>query len=87
MDNKQTDLARRIRHVTVGTGVDGRKTLTENQRNLLTILEDATVRFLRDEIRFLRNLKEVKGSKLTMMYLGECLDTHRIVDGTHTGYL
>ena len=74
MDNKQTDLARRIRHVTVGTGVDGRKTLTENQRNLLTILEDATVRFLRDEIRFLRNLKEVKGSKLTMMCLGECLD-------------
>lgn len=32
------------------------------------------MRFLRDEIRFLRNLKEVKASGLAMAYLGGILD-------------
>lgn len=56
------------------TSTTGKKVLTPDQRNLLVILEDATVRFVRDEIRFLRNLNEVKSSKLAMVYLGECLD-------------
>ena len=38
------------------TSTNGKKVLTPDQRNLLIILEDATVRFVRDEIRFLRNL-------------------------------
>lgn len=56
------------------TSTTGKKVLTPDQRNLLIILEDATVRFVRDEIRFLRNLNEVKSSNLAMLYLGECLD-------------
>jgi len=63
------------RHVTIPiTSVSGKKNLDNNQRDLLVILEDAAVRFLRDEIRFLRNLKEVQSSGLAMLNLAEILD-------------
>lgn len=39
--------------------MDGRWNLTPAQRNLLIILEDATLMFIRDEVIFLRNLPEV----------------------------
>lgn len=52
----------------------GKKQLTRNQWNLLVILEDATLRFVRDEIGFLLNLPEVKGKGLAKVAMHECLD-------------
>ena len=52
----------------------GKKQLTHDQYNILTILEDATLRFIRDEIGFLLNLQEVKGKGLARVALHECLD-------------
>lgn len=57
-------------HVAIPTtSLDGSKRLTPNQRNLLIILEDATLMSVRDEIQFLRSLPEIMhGSKLTDSY-------------------
>lgn len=59
-----------MKHVSIPTTLlDGSKQLTPNQRNLLIILEDATLMFVRDEIQFLRSLPEIMhGSKLTDSY-------------------
>lgn len=59
-----------MKHVTIPiTSMDGAKKLTPNQRNLLIILEDATLMSVRDEIQFLRSLPEIMhGSKLTDSY-------------------
>lgn len=59
-----------MKHVTIPiTSLDGSKDLTHDQRNLLIILEDATLMFVRDEIQFLRSLPEImRGSKLTDSY-------------------
>lgn len=57
------------------TSASGANTLTPDQRNLLVILEDATLRFVRDEVRFLLNLKEVRECGLAKAYMTECLDT------------
>lgn len=59
-----------MKHVAIPiTSLDGSKRLTPNQRNLLIILEDATLMSVRDEIQFLRSLKEIMhGSKLTDSY-------------------
>lgn len=59
-----------MKHVTIPTtALGGAKKLTPNQRNLLIILEDATLMSVRDEIQFLRSLPEIMhGSKLTDSY-------------------
>lgn len=59
-----------MKHVAIPTtSLDGSKRLTPNQRNLLIILEDATLMSVRDEIQFLRSLPEIMhGSKLTDSY-------------------
>lgn len=59
-----------MKHVSIPTTLlDGSKQLTPNQRNLLIILEDATLMFVRDEIQFLRSLPEIMhGAKLTDSY-------------------
>lgn len=65
------------RIVQLPTTADGRKRLTPDQRNLLIILEDATLMFVRDEVRFLQNLPEVLhgGDNITRVLLVEILDT------------
>lgn len=65
------------RIVQLPTTTDGCKRLTANQRNLLIILEDATLLFVRDEVRFLQNLPEVLhgGDNITRMLCVEILDT------------
>lgn len=64
------------RIVQLPTTADGRKRLTPDQRNLLIILEDATLMFVRDEVRFLLNLPEVLhgGDNITLMLCVEILD-------------
>lgn len=59
-----------MKHVTIPTTtLCGAKKLTPDQRNLLIILEDATLMSVRDEIQFLRSLPEIMhGSKLTDSY-------------------
>ena len=59
-----------MKHVKIPTtSMDGTKDLTPDQRNLLIILEDATLMSVRDEIQFLRSLPEIMhGSKLTDSY-------------------
>lgn len=59
-----------MKHVAIPTtSLDGSKRLTPNQRNLLIILEDATLMSVRDEIQFLRSIPEIMhGSKLTDSY-------------------
>lgn len=59
-----------MKHVAIPTtSMDGAKQLTPDQRNLLIILEDATLMSVRDEIQFLRSLPEIMhGSKLTDSY-------------------
>lgn len=59
-----------MKHLSIPiTSIDGSKDLTRDQRNLLVILEDATLMFVRDEIQFLRSLPEImRGSKLTDSY-------------------
>lgn len=63
----------RVRLPIPNTG-GGKKQLTREQWNLLVILEDATLRFVRDEIGFLLNMQEVKGDGLAKVALHECLD-------------
>ena len=65
------------RHVAVPR-TSGQWTLTPDQSNLLIILEDATVRFVRDELCFLCNLPEMREQGLALAYLHECQD---IIDG------
>lgn len=64
------------RIVQLPTTADGRKRLAPDQRNLLIILEDATLMFVRDEVSILRNLKEVRtgGDNITRMLCAEILD-------------
>lgn len=59
-----------MKHVTIPTTtLGGAKKLTPDQRNLLIILEDATLMSVRDEIQFLRSLPEIMhGSRLTDSY-------------------
>lgn len=52
----------------------GKMRITEDQRNLLIILEDATLRFIRDEVGLLLSLHEVKECGLAKVALKECLD-------------
>lgn len=52
-------------------------TLSHDQRNLLIILEDAAVRFARDEVRFLSWLPEVKSDGLTRV---ACMELERMLD-------
>ena len=52
----------------------GQWALTRDQRSLLIIIEDATIRFVRDETRFLCHLPEVRERGLALAYLHECLD-------------
>jgi len=62
----------RVRVPIPNTG-GGKKQLSNEQWNLLVILEDATLRFVRDEVGFLLNLREVKGDGLAKVSLYECL--------------
>lgn len=68
-----------MKHVSMPiTSLDGSKQLTPDQRNLLIILEDATLMYVRDEIRFLRSLPEIlHGSKLTDSY---CVDALSVIE-------
>lgn len=60
------------------TSPSGAKDLTPDQRNLLIILEDATLMYARDEISFLRLLPEIThGPKLTDSY---CADSLAVID-------
>ena len=60
------------------TSLDWAKDLTPDQRNLLVILEDATLMYVRDEIQFLRSLPEIMhGSKLTDSY---CVDALSVIE-------
>lgn len=68
-----------MKHVTIPiTSINGAKKLTDDQRNLLIILEDATLMSVRDEIQFLRSLPEIMhGSKLTDSY---CVDALSVIE-------
>ena len=68
-----------MKHVRIPiTSLDGSKDLTPDQRNLLVILEDATLMSVRDEIQFLRSLPEIMhGSKLTDSY---CLKVLSVIE-------
>ena len=66
------------RHVRIPFNASGdMKNLTKDQRDLLIILEDATLRFARDEIAELINMKEVRSSKLLKSY---CLDADSVIN-------
>lgn len=68
-----------MKHVAIPTtSLECFKQLTPNQRNLLIILEDATLMSVRDEIQFLRSLPEIMhGSKLADSY---CIKTLSVIE-------
>ena len=64
-------------HVTIPiTSINGAKKLTDDQRNLLIILEDVTLRFVGFETFALSRLPEVKDNGLAKSY---CADVQEII--------
>ena len=66
-----------MKHVTIPTtSINGAKKLTDDQRNLLIILEDVTLRFVGFETFALSRLPELKSNGLSKSY---CYDVQEII--------
>lgn len=66
-----------MKHVTIPiTSINGAKKLTPDQRNLLIILEDATLRFVGFETFALSRLPELRGNGFARSY---CADVQEII--------
>lgn len=66
-----------MKHVTIPlTSINGAKKLTDDQRNLLIILEDVTLRFTGAETFALSQLTEMKNNGLARSY---CSDVQEII--------
>ena len=75
MKHKEREL--KMKHVTIPlTSINGAKKLTPDQRNLLIILEDVTLRFAGFETFALSRLQEVKDNGLARSY---CADMQEII--------
>lgn len=67
-----------MNHVTIPiTSINGAKKLTDDQRNLLIILEDATLRFAGAETFALSSLPELKANALCRSYCSDVQETIR----------